>query len=68
MDAEALTDYAGVVGQLLAKGHARTSGASMIAAGLLVTYLVSTVLQERADLKNDRAATRQADEPKPPLD
>ena len=43
-------------------------GASMIAAGLLVTYLVSTVLQERADLKNDRAATRQADEPKPPLD
>ena len=31
MDAAALTDYAGVVGQLLAKGHARTSGASMIA-------------------------------------
>jgi uncharacterized protein (DUF2252 family) len=30
MDAAALTDYAGVVGQLLAKGHARTSGASMI--------------------------------------
>jgi uncharacterized protein (DUF2252 family) len=30
MDASALTDYAGVVGQLLAKGHARTSGASMI--------------------------------------
>ena len=28
--AAALTDYAGVVGQLLAKGHARTSGASMI--------------------------------------
>ncbi len=26
----ALTDYAGVVGHLLAKGHARTSGASMI--------------------------------------
>jgi uncharacterized protein (DUF2252 family) len=26
----ALADYAGVVGQLLAKGHARTSGASMI--------------------------------------
>ena len=49
-----------------AKGY--IGGASMIAAGLLVTYLVSTVLQERADLKNDRAATRQADEPKPPLD
>ncbi|MDT5075221.1 MAG: hypothetical protein QOH82_4541 [Mycobacterium sp.] len=31
MDGAALTDYAGVVGQLLAKGHARTSGASMIA-------------------------------------
>ncbi len=31
IDAAALTDYAGVVGQLLAKGHARTSGASMIA-------------------------------------
>ena len=27
----ALADYAGVVGRLLAKGHARTSGASMIA-------------------------------------
>ena len=30
IDAAALTDYAGIVGQLLAKGHARTSGASMI--------------------------------------
>ena len=30
MNAAALTDYGGVVGQLLAKGHARTSGASMI--------------------------------------
>lgn len=29
--AEALTDYARIVGLLLAKGHARTSGASMIA-------------------------------------
>jgi uncharacterized protein (DUF2252 family) len=28
----ALADYAGIVGHLLAKGHARTSGASMIAA------------------------------------
>ena len=36
MDAAALADYAGIVGHLLAKGHARTSGASMIAgyAGL----------------------------------
>jgi uncharacterized protein (DUF2252 family) len=31
IDAQALIDYAGVVGHLLAKGHARTSGASMIA-------------------------------------
>ncbi len=31
IDAGALIDYAGVVGHLLAKGHARTSGASMIA-------------------------------------
>lgn len=31
---EALTDYAGIVGHLLAKGHARTSGASMIAGYL----------------------------------
>ncbi len=30
IDAAALTDYAGIVGHLLAKGHARTSGASMI--------------------------------------
>ncbi|HTT13212.1 MAG TPA: DUF2252 domain-containing protein [Burkholderiaceae bacterium] len=31
MDAAALRDYGGIVGHLLAKGHARTSGASMIA-------------------------------------
>jgi uncharacterized protein (DUF2252 family) len=31
IDTDTLTDYAAVVGQLLAKGHARTSGASMIA-------------------------------------
>jgi uncharacterized protein (DUF2252 family) len=31
IDSEALDDYAGVLGHLLAKGHARTSGASMIA-------------------------------------
>jgi uncharacterized protein (DUF2252 family) len=32
IDATALADYAGICGFLLAKGHARTSGASMIAA------------------------------------
>ncbi len=31
IDGRALADYAGIVGHLLAKGHARTSGASMIA-------------------------------------
>jgi uncharacterized protein (DUF2252 family) len=31
IDAEALADYAGICGYLLAKSHARTSGASMIA-------------------------------------
>lgn len=31
IDVAALADYAGIVGHLLAKGHARTSGASMIA-------------------------------------
>jgi uncharacterized protein (DUF2252 family) len=31
VDAPALADYAGICGGLLAKGHARTSGASMIA-------------------------------------
>jgi uncharacterized protein (DUF2252 family) len=31
IDGPALADYAGIVGHLLAKGHARTSGASLIA-------------------------------------
>lgn len=34
MTAEALSDYAGLVGHLLAKGHARTSGASMVSGYL----------------------------------
>ena len=34
MTATALADYSGIVGHLLAKGHARTSGASMIAGYL----------------------------------
>lgn len=34
LDAPALADYAAVCGQLLAKGHARTSGASVIAGYL----------------------------------
>ena len=54
MDAEALTDYAGVVGQLLAKGHARTSGASMIAG-----YLGGSAKVDRA---LGRFARRYADQ------
>lgn len=34
MNATALVDYAGIVGHLLAKGHARTSGASVISGYL----------------------------------
>ena len=34
IDSRALADYAGICGQLLAKGHARTSGASMVAGYL----------------------------------
>jgi hypothetical protein len=34
IDADALADYAGICGHLLAKGHAGTSGASMIAGYL----------------------------------
>lgn len=34
LSTSALNDYAGIVGHLLAKGHARTSGASMIAGYL----------------------------------
>lgn len=44
IDAAALTDYAGVVGQLLAKGHARTSGASMIAGYMGGSDRVDTAL------------------------
>jgi hypothetical protein len=34
IDPPALADYAGICGFLLAKGHARTSGASMVAGYL----------------------------------
>jgi len=44
LNAEMLTDYASVVGQLLAKGHARTSGASMIAGYLGHSDRVSRAL------------------------
>ena len=54
MDAAALTDYAGVVGQLLAKGHARTSGASMISG-----YMGRT---DRVDMALCTFARRYADQ------
>ena len=54
IDATALADYAGVCGLLLAKGHARTSGASMIAG-----YLGGS---DRADLALCRFARRYADQ------
>ena len=45
MDAKAaLIDYTSVVGQLLAKGHARTSGASMISGYMGRSDRVDTAL------------------------
>jgi len=52
--ARALRDYAGVCAQLLAKGHARTSGASMIAG-----YLGSS---DKADEALAAFARRYADQ------
>ena len=54
IDAPALADYAGVVGHLLAKGHARTSGASMIAG-----YVGRT---DRLDIAMCRFARAYADQ------
>jgi len=54
IDAAALADYAAVTGHLLAKGHARTSGASMI-----VGYVGSS---DRLDSALARFARRYADQ------
>ena len=65
--ADALGDYAGIVGHLLAKGHARTSGASMIsgylgkgraAADALATYAARYADQTEADHAAFVAAVR----------
>ncbi|MEJ3653538.1 DUF2252 domain-containing protein [Actinomycetes bacterium KLBMP 9759] len=56
IDAAALVDYAGVVGHLLAKGHARTSGASMIAG-----YLGSSPKVEEALSRFARAYADQTE-------
>ncbi|WP_089251291.1 DUF2252 domain-containing protein [Rhodococcoides kyotonense] len=54
IDAPALVDYAGVVGRLLAKGHARTSGASMIAGYLGKSDAVDIALSRFARLYADQ--------------
>ena len=54
IDAPALKDYAGICGGLLAKGHARTSGASMIAG-----YIGSS---DRLDTEICRFARAYADQ------
>jgi uncharacterized protein (DUF2252 family) len=56
IDAAALTDYAGIVGHLLAKGHARTSGASMIAG-----YVGASDRLDRAFAKFARAYADQTE-------
>lgn len=54
LDAATLTDYATVVGQLLAKGHARTSGASMISGYLGRSNKVDKALCRFARLYADQ--------------
>ncbi|WP_072804499.1 DUF2252 domain-containing protein [Rhodococcoides yunnanense] len=54
IDAPALVDYAGVVGRLLAKGHARTSGASMIAGYAGKSDAVDIALSRFARLYADQ--------------
>ena len=54
IDAPALADYAGIVGHLLAKGHARTSGASMIAGYVGGSDKVDVALSRFARLYADQ--------------
>lgn len=54
IDAPALVDYAGVVGRLLAKGHARTSGASMIAGYVGKSDVLDVALSRFARLYADQ--------------
>jgi hypothetical protein len=56
IDASALADYAGICGLLLAKGHARTSGASMIAG-----YLGSSDKVDRAICRFARSYAEQTE-------
>ncbi len=54
IDGSALADYAGIVGHLLAKGHARTSGASMIAGYMGGSDKVDVALAGFAKLYADQ--------------
>jgi uncharacterized protein (DUF2252 family) len=54
IDGSALADYAGIVGHLLAKGHARTSGASMIAGYVGSSDKVDVALARFARLYADQ--------------
>ncbi|MET0862923.1 MAG: DUF2252 family protein, partial [Nakamurella sp.] len=54
IDGSALADYAGIVGHLLAKGHARTSGASMIAGYVGKSDKVDLALAKFARLYADQ--------------
>jgi uncharacterized protein (DUF2252 family) len=56
VDAPALIDYAGICGRLLAKGHSRTSGASMIAG-----YVGSSDKLDRALCRFARAYADQTE-------
>ncbi len=60
IDAAALTDYAGIVGHLLAKGHARTSGASMIAGYLGASDRVGRAMATFARLYADQTESDHA--------
>ncbi len=72
IDADALTDYAGICAQLLAKGHARTSGASLIVGylgksekfdGHLARFAKAYADQTEADHAALVAAVRRGDVP-----
>jgi uncharacterized protein (DUF2252 family) len=54
IDASALTDYVAICGRLLAKGHARTSGASLISGYLGSSDMVDVALTRFARLYADQ--------------
>jgi uncharacterized protein (DUF2252 family) len=54
IDGAALADYAGIIGHLLAKGHARTSGASMIVGYVGSSDRLDTALARFARLYADQ--------------